>query len=44
MRGLVLLRDGDKTLPMESKSLSKNLNVTALPIKGEGTHPMRLSP
>ena len=36
MRGIVLLRDGDETLPMESKSLSKNLNLTALPLAGEG--------
>ena len=36
MRGIVVLRDGDKTLPMESKRLSKNLNLTALPLAGEG--------
>ncbi len=36
MRGIVLLRDGDETLPMESKSLSKNLNLIALPLAGEG--------
>ena len=36
LRGIVLLRDEDKTLPMESKSLSKNLNLTALPARGEG--------
>ncbi len=36
LRGIVLLRDEDKTLPMESKNLSKNLNSTALPPAGEG--------
>ncbi len=29
-RGTVILRNGDKTLPADSKSLSKNLNLTAL--------------
>ena len=37
MRGIVLLRDEDKTLPMGSKSLSNNLNLTALPREGEVT-------
>ncbi|WP_457654565.1 hypothetical protein, partial [Rhodocaloribacter sp.] len=36
MRGIVLLRNKDEPSLRASKTLSKNLNLTALPLAGEG--------